>query len=263
MRDTALARARHELSPIRHGESPLRVYALDLGPTRLEPPRPAGWSHLVTVRAGVVAVRHAGRQTLVVPGRGRWIPAGDSYTLDLRTRCRLRILYCSAPTAPAYGPGPVTVSALLEELLERAMHRGYLDPAQPRDARLLAVIADEVAGLPAAGEAHALVLPRDPLLLASVEHALAAAEAPPAIAALAAAVHLSMRTFERRFKAETGRSPRAWFRHARLIEAMAALAAGASVTEAGLACGYASLSAFIAAYRAAFGTTPGRSSVSG
>jgi len=263
MRDTALARSRHELSPIRHGESPLRVYGLDLGATQLVPPQPPGWAHLVTVRSGVVAVRSAGRQTLVMPGRGLWIPAGIRYALDLRTRCKLRILYAATELAPPLGKGAVVVTALLDELLERAMRRGYLDPAQPRDRRLAAVIHDEIDGLPAASGDHALVMPSDPALCAAVAYALGPHETLPAIAALARAAHLSVRTFERHFKSETGLAPRAWLRRARLLDAMAALASGASVTEAGLACGYASLSAFIAAYRATFGTTPGRGFVSG
>lgn len=263
MRDTALARLRHELSPIRHGESSLRVYGLDLGATHLVPPQPPGWAHLVTVRTGVVAVRSAGRQTLVTPGRGLWIQPGVSYALDLRTRCRLRILYIAAEIAPALDCNTVTVTPLLEELLERAMRRGYLDPTQPRDRRLADVIHDEIVVLHAASGDHALVMPHDPALCAAVEYARGPHEALPTIAALARAAHLSVRTFERHFKNETGLSPRAWLRRARLLDALVVLAAGASVTEAGLACGYASLSAFIAAYRAAFGTTPGRASVSG
>jgi AraC-like DNA-binding protein len=43
-----------------------------------------------------------------------------------------------------------------------------------------------------------------------------------------------------------------------LNAAAAALANGATVTEAGLIAGYASLSAFIAAFARAFGATPGR-----
>jgi AraC-like DNA-binding protein len=263
MRDTALARSRHELSPIRHGESALRVFGLDLGATQLVPPQPPGWAHLVTVRAGALAARSAGRQTLVIPGRALWVPAGIPYALALRTRCKLRILYVATAIAPARSAGALTVTPLLDELLERAMRRGYLDPAEPRDRRLAAVVHDELLALPAASGDHELVLPRDPALARAVEWALAARETRPSIAALARAAALSIRTFERRFKIETGLSPRAWLRRARLLEAMAALAGGASVTETGLACGYASLSAFIAAYRAAFGTTPGRASVSG
>jgi AraC-like DNA-binding protein len=56
-------------------------------------------------------------------------------------------------------------------------------------------------------------------------------------------------------------TPRAWLQRARLRAATLALAFGASITEAGLASGYASLSAFIAAYRSVAGVTPGRRNV--
>ncbi|MBD5633132.1 MAG: helix-turn-helix domain-containing protein, partial [Candidatus Eremiobacteraeota bacterium] len=57
---------------------------------------------------------------------------------------------------------------------------------------------------------------------------------------------------------ETGLSPRAWLRRARLSAAAVALASGASVSEAAFASGYGSPSAFVAAYRLTFGVTPGR-----
>jgi len=258
MSERALARKRQDVSPMRHGESPLRVFGLTAGPTGLVPPQPAGWSHLVTVRAGVVAVEARGRQTLVTPELAMWIPEGVAYALDLRMRSELRVLYCATDQVPARGFGVVTMSALLLEAIERATHSGYLDPARDRDAHLLAVMQDELAALTEAQTAFTLPWPHDPSLCAAVRRALASPDDRPSITSLAREAHLSVRTFERRFVEETGLTPRAWLRCARLIAAVVALASGASVTEAGLACGYSSLSAFICAYRTMFGVTPGR-----
>jgi AraC-like DNA-binding protein len=44
----------------------------------------------------------------------------------------------------------------------------------------------------------------------------------------------------------------------RLINAVGYLCNGANVTDAALACGYNSTSAFIAAFKKQFGVTPGR-----
>jgi AraC-like DNA-binding protein len=257
MHESALARMRQDVSPIRHGESPLRVFGLTAGPSGLVPPQPPGWSHLVTLRAGAAMVESGRVRTLLTPDLGLWLPAGVPYALDLRTRCDLRILYCAAGSAPVRAVGAVAPSALLRESIERATRCGYLDPARSRDAHLLAVMHDELAALTDAPRCT-LPLPLDAALRAAVEHALGAPEEPPSVAALARAANVSTRTFERRFARETGLTPREWCRRARLIAAVVALAAGASVTEAGLACGYASLSAFISAYRTMFGTTPGR-----
>ncbi len=187
-----------------------------------------------------------------------WVPDGSAYALDFGTRCELRILYVAEQEHRARPFGTVKMTPLLHGLIDRATATGYLDPAVPRDARVLAVVADELAALVPAAPAHTLLLPRDPLLRSAIESALADPSDMPAIVLLAAAAAMSRRTFERRFARETGLAPRAWLRCAQLSAATIVLASRASVTEAALAAGYSSVSAFIAAYRAVFGTTPGR-----
>jgi len=256
MNGRRLAPARHAPSPTRQSDGPIRVFALNAGPLRFAPPQPAGWSHLVSVRSGAASVRSAGALALVVPGRALWVPAGTEYAIDLHGPCDLRIAYVATWFGVERAYGSVAMPALLVEILERAVISGYLDPDEPRDARLIAVAGDELRALcEIAGVA--LRMPREAPLLAVAERALLALEERPTIAALAAAAAMSLRTFERHFANETGLAPRAWLRRARLVAATVALARGASVTEAGLASGYASLSAFVAAYRSVFLTTPG------
>ena len=67
-----------------------------------------------------------------------------------------------------------------------------------------------------------------------------------------------MRTLERRFVVETGSSLGRWRLRLRLTRALELLAAGMSVSDAGLAVGYASTSAFVAAFKRELGSTPGR-----
>jgi AraC-like DNA-binding protein len=68
----------------------------------------------------------------------------------------------------------------------------------------------------------------------------------------------SRRTMERIFLAETGMTVDEWRRRFRLLHGMQLLARGDSVTNAGVSAGYASTSAFIAAFKKTFGLTPGR-----
>jgi AraC-like DNA-binding protein len=179
--------------------------------------------------------------------------------LELQTRAELRIVYAdSRHVERAFGP--VTTSALLDELIERASRLGYLDPARARDARLSALIEDELRELAPDEAANLLVFPSDPALRAALGRVFPIVGSVPKIAVLAAASHMSVRTFERRWKSDTGLAPCDWLRRARLGGAAIALASGASVTEAALASGYSSLSAFIVAYRFVFGITPGRAS---
>ncbi len=221
------------------------------------PPQPRGWGQLITLRTGIATVVCENVQTIVTPTIAFWVPDELAYALALRTRAELRILYAS-PTWCERAAGPVKLTALLRELIERAVVRGYLDPQGAPDARLLDVIKDELAALSGEHAASALVFPRTPAIRAAVERSISVAEERSGVGALAAASGMSERTFVRYFVRETGLSPRDWLRRARLSAATIALASGASVTEAGLAGGYASTSAFIAAYRAVFGITPGR-----
>ena len=78
------------------------------------------------------------------------------------------------------------------------------------------------------------------------------------LAALAARSGASLRTLQRLFLAETGLRISEWRQRLRLIHAAGLLGAGGGVTGAGLAVGYGSTSAFIAAFRRQFGCTPAR-----
>jgi AraC-like DNA-binding protein len=253
----SLARSRQSVSPIRH-DGPFRTFGLDAGPLVFAPSQPPGWSHLVMVRSGTATLRADNALAFVDPVTATWVPAGLGFALELHGPCALRIAYVANDFTPARALGAVRVSALLVEIVERTVLRGYLDPAEARDARLLAVASDELRALETARERDALALPRDPGLIRAIEFALRSPDRTPSVAELANVAACSLRSFERLFRRETGLAPRAWLRRARLYAASSALASGASVTEAGFACGYTSSSAFVAAYKSVFGITPGR-----
>jgi AraC-like DNA-binding protein len=67
---------------------------------------------------------------------------------------------------------------------------------------------------------------------------------------------MSRRSFMRAFSAEVGMSFGRWRQQARLFAALEMLAQGKSVTEAAVAVGYDSVSAFIEMFRKMLGTTP-------
>ena len=78
------------------------------------------------------------------------------------------------------------------------------------------------------------------------------------LAQFGAAVGASERTLSRLFRRETGMSFPQWRTQLRLHHALVLLAGGSPVTSTALACGYQNPSAFIEAFRQAFGSTPGR-----
>lgn len=80
---------------------------------------------------------------------------------------------------------------------------------------------------------------------------------PRTLAELGRAVGASERTLSRLLRDRTGMSFPQWRTQLRLHHALTLLAAGASVTETAVACGYSGPSPFIQVFRGAFGTTPG------
>jgi len=133
---------------------------------------------------------------------------------------------------------------------------GMLDVEDAAHARLEGLLVD----LLAAGETAPLELPlpSDARARAFAERLLADPGSEAVFAEMARGSGASLRTLQRRFQAETGLSLDAWRARARMQQAVVSLSAGRPVTEAALDAGYQSPSAFIAAFKRAFGVTPAR-----
>ena len=78
------------------------------------------------------------------------------------------------------------------------------------------------------------------------------------VAQAAAAVGVGRRTLERVFLAETGLPAGRWRQYRLLLRGLEEVADGATVQAASVIAGYRTPSAYVAAFRAAFGTTPAR-----
>jgi AraC-like DNA-binding protein len=247
------------MSRPRHDEThPVRWFGLTFGGGALQPPVAPGWRRLATTSAGACLARAAGLLATVTPATGVFLDDGVPVELHAREPVELRLLYLrtSRCAAPAARTQAVTVTPLLRALIERAVNHGVaFDVRETRWRHLIDVILDEIDAL--AGAPFALPVPSEPRALRAAEHCLAALEAPCSLRRLAAVAGTSERTLERLFAEQTGCGVARWQRRARLLAAGRALAAGTSVTEAAYDAGYASPSAFIAAFRRAFGTTPG------
>ena len=124
------------------------------------------------------------------------------------------------------------------------------------DTAELSDVLDELRTLPSA-PLH-LPQPRDPRLRRVTEALRAEPADPRPLPAWARRAGASPRTLARLFLAETGLGFRAWRQRARLLRALVALADNTPVTTVAFDAGYDSPSAFIAAFKRAFGTTPGR-----
>ena len=148
------------------------------------------------------------------------------------------------------------MTPLLRELILRVVDLGALDSRIPAHNRLLKVLLDEMDIAPVTP--LALPLPADPRAITVAEHVLARPAGEETLDELARRFGAGRRTLERLFRRETGISFGLWQQKVRMLHSIRLLAEGKSVTDAALDTGYASISAFIAAFKRTFGSTPGR-----
>ena len=108
-----------------------------------------------------------------------------------------------------------------------------------------------------AGTTIELRMPRDPRARTVADQVLRTPADQRSLKAWAAGAATSERTLRRLFLAETGISFGQWQRQARLQATLPLLAAGASTATVARRAGYATPSAFVAAFRRTLGIAPG------
>jgi AraC-like DNA-binding protein len=203
---------------------------------------------------GVLTVETEASSWILPPTRALWIPAGLPHETSASSpTATLRSVYVRPETCPVRWsvPTPVAARPLLTELI------GYLEGESldaARRTRAEQVLLDLLEPLPV----HTVEL-RAPASEPARKVA-AGLVAEPAdgrtLAQWGREVGASGRTLARAFAAETGMSFGRWRTLARLRAALPALAEGMAVGRVADRVGYASPSAFVAAFRRETGLTP-------
>jgi AraC-like DNA-binding protein len=210
---------------------------------------------LAWTRSGVLGVVVGDDYWVLPPTRALWLPAGVVH----RTGATREAVLCSLYIEPSRCsldwsvPTPVAVDGLLAHLIA---HLGREDLADAARLRAEAVVLDLLRPLPTA-PLH-VPFPADDRARAVSNALLEDPADPRSTEAHARAVGMSRRTLTRLFDRDTGMSFDRWRTHARLSAALPLLADGAPVSRVAHAVGYATPSAFLAAFRRTVGTTPGR-----
>lgn len=215
------------------------------------------WAQLSWASAGALIVRTPAASHVAPPQRAVWVPPGLDHEVINPGRTEMRSLYIEAQTA-AFAPPRCRVLAitpLARELIQAFSALPAAYDVTGADGRLVAVLLDQLASLPEAD--FSLPWPSDSRLTAICQALFDAPDDRRDMAAWAKAAGLTERTLGRLFIARTGLTFGRWRRRSRLLAALAILENGGGVTEAALSCGYETPSAFIAAFKAAFGVTPG------
>lgn len=214
------------------------------------------WHQLIYASSGVLTVWTERGSWITPTQRAIWVPAGVAHDIRFAAQSALRTLYVR-PDASGGLPGHctlITVSLLLRELILRATRDGMLDRRETVDSALAILILDEFRQ----SRAPPFDLPQPASDRIRRAAALIADGPNLGTDALARAVGMSKRALERRFEAETGMSPGRWRRQRALLQAVEGLAGGFPIKAVAAASGYATPSAFVAAFRKQFGITPGR-----
>ena len=213
---------------------------------------------LVFVRSGLVLVSTVHGAWVVPPNCAVWVPGHLKHGVEAYKTAVLTNLFI-IPGALQNLPETCAVLAvppLLRELISHARTLPELyDEAGP-DGRVVTVIMDMLNTLKEV-PLH-LPMPQD-ARLKRVAEAIAADPADTRTQTQwAKTCGASVRTLARLFPEQTGMTFSHWRQQARLMAALGRLADGEAVESVALDLGYASQSAFIAMFKKALGTTPGK-----
>ncbi len=214
---------------------------------------------LLFASSGAMTVTGDRTSWMIPPGRAVLIPAGVPHAIRMWGDVAMRSLYfpinAPVPVSGAETCRVISVGPLLRELILRVAEIAALDSRVAVEARVMSVLMDEIET--ARIEPLLLPLPSDARAVKAADDVLKHPADGSTTKVLARRCGLSERTLERLFRAETGMRFGLWRRKARLLESVRVLIERGSVTDAALESGYASVSAYIAAFKLTFGCTPG------
>lgn len=215
------------------------------------------WHQLIYVSAGLISVATQAGSWVAPATWAIWVPAGIRHGIRFVVDSAFRTAYLRPDWVDNYPRGctVVSVSALLKELILRAVKIGQLDRRRPLETAIAALIVSELQ----VSGARSLNLQQPTSAALCRAAALITSQSPQAatLSSLARAVGIGTRTLERKFFAETGMTPGRWRQHHAMLTGLELLATGTAVKSVAAHAGYTTASAFIAAFRKIFGTTPG------
>lgn len=210
------------------------------------------------VESGLVHVRTAHGSWLLPPHRAGWMPAGERHTVSISGPMSGWSVFIAPDACDGLPDHPCVlgVNELMRALVRRASAWAPCEDLDAEQSRVTAVLMDEIRRAP--HEPLYLPMPVDRRLLRVAHAVLDQPDDNRALEDWATRAGLSSRSLSRLFRAETALSFAQWRQQARLSRALERLAEGEPVAVVAEHLGYASVSAFIAMFRRAFGHSPAR-----
>ncbi|MBL4615910.1 MAG: helix-turn-helix transcriptional regulator [Magnetovibrio sp.] len=217
-----------------------------------------GREQLVYATKGLALVTTENGAWVVPPNRAVWVPSHLDHGVKAITSCTMSSLFISPgliPTLPQTC-SVVAVPKLLRELILHAITFDDLYDENGPQGRIVAVMIDMMKSLKEV-PLH-LPMPSDVRLRRVAESLIETPSDNRSQSDWAKECGASVRTLARLFPEQTGMTFSGWRQQARLMAALGRLADGEAVVSVALDLGYSSQSAFIAMFKKALGTTPGK-----
>ena len=237
---------------------PLIATAHDYGAGAMFPSHSHARGQFAYAARGVISVHTPQGNWLVPPQRACWVPVQLVHGMRMHGAVSMHNVFIDEAAIARMGlPSDCQVldaSPLLRQLLAEAVTVDALYAEQSRAGRLMALLLDEIAAarpLPLSAP-----LPQEPRLAKLCMNMLQQPSLDSNLDAMAAQAGMSRRTFTRQFRIQTGLGFAQWRQQACLLAAITRLAEGQAVTRIALDLGYASPSAFTAAFRRVLGQAP-------
>ncbi|EMH0542908.1 helix-turn-helix transcriptional regulator [Enterobacter hormaechei] len=205
------------------------------------------------IAAGLLVIETPLGRSVVPAKHIGWIPPGQQHAAFSESA----IEGCAVYLDPAHCEGLPEKATLFEsDDFTDALFSRLSVAGSEYDPRKLILLLEELAL--ASQVRFYLPVPTDPRLKNVVRKLLQSVDDNQTVESHASRAGMSVRTFNRRFSAETGMNFVNWRQLARVMQAMEWLAAGKPVGWIALSCGYSSVSAFIEVFRTWTGKTPGQ-----
>jgi AraC-like DNA-binding protein len=215
-----------------------------------------GSDQLIYATQGLMEVSSERSFWLVPPQFALWIPSGIAHRIRMCGAVSMRTLYFRPGLTSRTPPGSsvLHVRPLLRELIIEAVRLGGLRTKNRHECALRDLITLHVAQ--ASSAPTLVVMPSEPRAARVAQAIFEDPGHAQSLTCLCSDAGVSIRTLQRIFLREVGSDPDSWRRQVRLTRAVNLLVSGSSVKETSFTVGYSQTSAFVAAFRHLFGSTP-------
>ncbi len=220
------------------------------------PPHSHARGQLLALSRGLLVIEAGNERWMFPSHRCAWIPPNCLHAARSVGRASGSMVYLSPAVCRGLPRSPCLFNS--SELLFAVVHRlRACEPSQlfsREQKHLVSVLRDELRH----PEEHPLrlPLPRDQKLARVAQAFLEDVSDRRTLDAWGDLAGMSRRTFMRAFSSDVGMPFGRWRQQARLFAALEMFAEGSSVTDAAIAVGYDSVSAFIDMFRTMLGSTP-------